>query len=305
MKTNNTATKTYPHINGKTIIYNELTASKELTNTWLKAKCVILNIKEEASTATYYYQDYIHKTETLTTSEPKTPHQLYWFHALNKPSRFIFRLTELTEETLGYIKYCLNNGIYVNINDQHTGIKEEYYPVSNNNTQSSTWENLNHQLEHLLSYYTIEESYDIYENYAKANYYKADKLSQKIHEDFTLEEAIDFISTWSKAYDIEPTFYTTDSTSDTWLPNRYYKNHDKISADKHRINEAKRSIRRLQQTPEYNQDEVVTLYIQLKYYRHINEPLSNPNYIICPTCNKPMHIEAEYCDHCGAEHIKE
>lgn len=43
--------------------------------------------------------------------------------------------------------------------------------------------------------------------------------------------------------------------------------------------------------------DTMNLYHQLKYYEEVDLPI-NDDYTICTTCNKPFHINLDFCPHC-------
>lgn len=284
----NTNYEILKHIQNHTVIYSETPFTKEEQRNFLAKGHLLLDNSKDNPTLAYnnpYYDKQI-PTGAMNrygypnnkyTKETKPLHTLLWKLLLNEPFHISFRYFDFhanitpIQSIKDFTQYALSNGIRVQLHDLILDYKITLQPVqSNGQMQSAYWEQLNNQLSEYNK--LLKEHYQL----RQLESYKPVTLQYYLGSD--ADSALDYISTWAPAYELDIDFPTTEPQTYQvrHKGNQYYGIKPYITTHKDHFN-----------NPKYHSKAIALLYTQLKYYEQIQEPITNPTQILCE-CGHPM-----------------
>lgn len=277
--------KILKHIQGHTVVYSEMSFSKEEQKTFLNKNYLLLdNSKEQPILA--YNNPYYGRINPLTgepntkyTKETKPLHTLMWKVLLNQPSTVAFRYFSFTDRIThtahtikDFTQYCLTHGIRVQLQDLTVDYKTTLEPVQRiGNMQYAYWDQLNDQLRQYNKLLKEDSYLRSVENFKPISLQKY--LGPKA------AEALPYIHTWLPAYELDYNFPQTEpSTYQIRHKGNPYKG----------IPETLTTHKKHLDDPKYHSYKIALLYYTLKYYEQIGEPITNPYMLICDTCGNPL-----------------
>lgn len=281
--TMNTNYKILKHIKGHTIVYSEIPFTREEQLDFLSKNYLLLDNSKDNPILAYnnpYYDKQIPTGATNRygypnnkyTKEIKPLHTLLWKLLLNEPFHISFRYfdfhTNITpaQSIKDFTQYALSNGIRVQLHDLILDYKITLQPVqSNGQMQSAYWEQLNNQLSEYNK--LLQEHYQL----RQLESYKPVTLQYYLGP--VSDSALDYISTWAPAYELDINFPTTEPQT-----TMIFHKDGSHTVTKNHFND-----------PKYHSKAIALLYTQLKYYEQIQEPITNPSQILCE-CGHPISI---------------
>jgi hypothetical protein len=282
----NTNYKIIKHIQGHTVVYSEIPFTKEEQKTFLNKNYLLLDNSKDQPILAYnnpYYgglNPLTGEPNTKYTKETKPLHTLLWKLLLNKPSIIAFRYfdfqTNITpaQSIKDFTQYALSHNIRVQLHDLILDYKITLQPVqSNGQMQAAYWEQLNSAMTTYNK--LLQEHYKL----KQLESYKPVTLQYYLGP--ASDTALDYISTWAPAYELDINFPTTEPQTYQvrHKGNPYYGIKPYITTHKDHFND-----------PKYHSKDIALLYTQLKYYEEILEPITNPTQIICNVCGHPVSI---------------
>ena len=275
----NTNNNKLKHIQGRVAIYSETGFTKEEQLRFLPKGYLLLdNSKEQPVLA--YSNPYYGRVNPQTgepnpkyTKESKSLHTLIWKLLLNKPAVIAFRYFDFlvnitgTQSIKDLTQFALTNGIKVQLHDLSLDYKVTLQPVqSNGQMQAAYWELLNDQLSEYNK--LLKEHYQL----RQLESYTPVPLRYYLGPD--ADTALDYITTWASAYEIDINFPTKE-------PETKMISHKDGSYT---------VMRDHFNDPKYYTKDIAALYMQLKYYEEILEPITAPTQMICSCCGRPIYI---------------
>lgn len=276
--------KILKHIKGHTAVYSEIPFTKEEQRDFLSKNYLLLDNSSEQPVLAYnnpYYDNQIPTGATNRygypnnkyTKEQKPLHTLLWKLLLNEPFHISFRyfdfLTNITpiQSIKDFTQFALSNNIRVQLHDLSIDYKITLQPVqSNGQMQAAYWEQLNNQLSEYNK--LLKEHYQL----QRLESYTPISLQYYLGPD--ADTALDYISTWAPAYELDINFPVTEPQT-TMI---FHKDGTHTVTRKHFDD------------PKYHSKDIASLYTQLRYYEQILEPITNPTQIICNCCGHPISI---------------
>jgi len=275
----NTNYKTLKHIQNHTAIYSEIPFTKEEQLNFLAKGHLLLDNSKEQPILAYtnpYYGRFNPFTGAVNTNkyskEQKPLHTLLWKLLLNKPSIIAFRYLDFQanitpmQSIKDFTQYALSHGIKVQLHDLIIDYKVTLQPVqSNGQMQSAYWEQLNDQLNEYNE--LLKEHYQL----KQLESYKPVTLQYYLGP--ASDTALDYISTWAPAYELDINFPTTEPQT-----TMIFHKDGTYTVTKNHFND-----------PKYHSKDIALLYTQLKYYEQVQEPITNPSQILCE-CGHPISI---------------